>query len=213
MIISGKDAADRLNSPLNLINRLRNSAPRSGGAMGIFTGRNGKDSTSPSSTPVNQSTNSIPSSVTTASEIKTFNPFPKTETALIPSASIPAPPATAPVNQSEETNLDNLLEDNQANIKLALAHNNAVSLLGEAITTLSTKLENVKADNLPRVIAAASRTIEAIRRERSEATKQNKGKEVHYHFYTPVQKKLEDYNIIEVEGTVERGLHESNSHG
>lgn len=114
------------------------------------------------------------------------------------------PPATQP--QAENPTLDDLLEDSETNIKLATAHNNAVKLLHNSIDMLSTKLDNVKADKLPSVIAAASKTIESIRRERNESAKQNKGRDVHYHFYTPVQKKLEDYEILEVEGMLEPGV-------
>ena len=48
------------------------------------------------------------------------------------------------------------------------------------------------------MISAASKTVESIRRERNENAKQGKDREVHYHFYTPEQKKVSDYEVIDV---------------
>lgn len=212
MIISDKDATSRLNSPLNLINRLRQNKPRNGSAMGIFTGNNGKSSAVTSQlTSAEAETQTVPESHPTSSQVDIpeakakpwFNPF-TTSSDNLP-AIIPATPAS-PTAEEPSPTLESILEDSESNIKLALAHNSAVELLSNSIELLSAKLDNVKADKLSGVITAATKTIESIRKERSEAAKTNKGKEVHYHFYTPIQKKLEDYGpILEVEGIVEPG--------
>lgn len=197
MIISDKDASARLNSPLNLINRMRSSSPRNGSAMKIFTGNSSKPPAVQQSVHVPVEVPAvIPETVQAESTPKEWvNPF-KTAEEIPPSS-------------SEEPTLDDLLEDSAMNIKLATAHNNAVTLLHSSIEMLATKLDNVKADKLPAVIAAASKTIESIRKERNENAKSNKGKDVHYHFYTPIQKKLSDYEVIEVEGMLEPGMENS----
>lgn len=101
-------------------------------------------------------------------------------------------------NDERSETLDNILRDNESQIKLGLAHDNALKLLNDSVSLLSSKLDDVKADKLPSVISAASKTVESIRKERSEANKNNKDREVHYHFYTPQQNKISDYEIIEV---------------
>jgi hypothetical protein len=164
--------------------------------MKIFTGSNGKPQAVPQAAIIQAVPDSAPAIIPVEDKAQPWiNPF-KTD----------APAAEEP---SSEVSLDDILEDSETNIKLAHAHNNAVNLLHNSIDMLATKLDNVKADKLPSVIAAASKTIESIRRERSEASKNNKGRDVHYHFYTPVQKKLSDYEVIEVEGMLEPGVETS----
>lgn len=197
MIISSKDAAARLNSPNNLFNKIRDGNRREASAMSIFTGNGHKKADSSPTVVQPAIPQALPSPVhSPAPTQESFNPFEKKTASLV----------VQQVTPTEEPSLDNLLEDSQANIKLALAHNSAVDLLANSISMLSTKLDGVRADKLPSVIAAASKTIESIRHERSEASKNNKGRDVHYHFYTPVQKKMEDYEVIEVEGIVEKGV-------
>jgi len=145
MIIKDEDAIKRLNSPLNLINKLK--ATRRGEAMSLF--------------------------------------------------GIGSPKKAAMAVQVKES-LKDLIENSESQIKLKLVHDNALDLLHKATETLSTKLEDVRADKLPSVIAAASKTVESIRKERIEATKNDKDREVHYHFYTPQQNKIEDYDVIDV---------------
>jgi hypothetical protein len=152
MIINNDEAAKRLNSPLNLINRLREtkSNAKAKAAMSIF----------------------IP-----------------------PKAGI-EPKLN---DESDAPLLDQILENNEAQISLGLAHDTALKLLTSSISSLATKLDEVKPDKLPAAIMAASKVVESIRRERNEALKNNKDREVHYHFYTPEQKVLTDYEVIEVQ--------------
>jgi hypothetical protein len=155
MIINNDEAAKRLNSPLNLINRLREtkSNAKAKAAMAIF----------------------IP---------------PKAEAAKL---------RIEPKLNDETPILDSILENSEAQINLGLAHDSALKLLTNSISSLATKLDDVKPDKLPAAIMAASKVVESIRRERNEALKNNKDREVHYHFYTPEQKVLTDYEVIEVQ--------------
>jgi len=173
MIISDDSASRRLNSPLNLINRLKNVSSRSG-AMQLFTGPKNKDITV------------IP------------NPFAKKE--AMPSAdTIGLPERAGAQHPAENTaTLDNILENSDTQIKLGLAHDSALELLTKSVSLLSAKLDDVSASKLPQAISAASKVVESIRRERTEASKNTKDREVHYHFYTPNQRKVEEYEVIDV---------------
>jgi hypothetical protein len=138
--------------------------------------------------------------------IITFNPF-ENSTNIPQQPSIPEqtktlqPLTPSPFPQTSTT-LDNILENHESQIKLGLAHDNALALLNKSVDLLTTKLDDVRADKLPTVVAAASKVVESIRRERAESSKNNKDREVHYHFYTPQQHKVEDYEVIDV-GAVE----------
>jgi hypothetical protein len=172
MIVNDKQAAARLTSPNNLINKLRTttSKPRSG-AMSLFirpTAPNVKEE-----------------------EKKGFNPFNKPPSDTLP-ALIPK------TSEQEQPKLDDILSNNESQISLGLAHDKALKLLNSSVDMLSTKLDDIKAERLPSVVVAASKVVESIRKERSEASKNNKDREVHYHFYTPEQKKVSDYDIIDV---------------
>lgn len=176
MIVNDKDAVARLNSPMNLINRLKSTSRKD--SMSLFgIGRKIESST--------------PQLIPAVTEKETvFNPFRTEElsTSVLPSSSqVPA-----------EAKLDNIIENHESQIKLGLAHDNALKLLNNSIDALSAKLDDVRADKLPSVISAASKTVESIRKERNEASKNSKDHEVHYHFYTPEQKKISDYEVIDV---------------
>lgn len=179
MIVKDEDAVKRLNSPMNLINRLRasSSKDKKNNAMSLFgIGRSAdkKQQESDSSKP----------------QPPSFNPF-SSESSSTPTGLIPS-------ERLAEPNLDSLLEDHESKIKLGLAHDRAIDLLNRSVQLLTDKLDDVRADKLPSVISAASKTVEGIRRERNEAAKNGKDREVHYHFYTPAQKKISDYEVIDV---------------
>lgn len=168
MIVNDEDALKRLNSPMNLINQLR------------------KVSSS-------KKNNAMALFIPPKKEVS-FNPF------QLNDKKVEGKEALEIVKREEknETTLDNILKDNESQIKLGLAHDNALKLLNDSVQLLATKLDDVKADKLPSVISAASKTVESIRKERNENLKSNKDREVHYHFYTPQQNKISDYEIIEV---------------
>jgi hypothetical protein len=177
MIIKDKDAAARLSSPMNLINRLAATKGSSkNSAMSLFG--IGRQTTSEK----------------IIDEVKiAFNPF-KSEFPQ-PLADIPS---IAPTQIVEQPALADILENHESQIKLGLAHDRALDLLNRSTEMLLTKLDDVSASKLPAVISAASKTVEGIRRERNESAKNNKDREVHYHFYTPEQKKLDSYEVIDV---------------
>jgi hypothetical protein len=166
MIIDEISAIKRLESPLNLINRLRQATNHKNDAMELFTG------------PIQKN--------------KITNPFERKvqEPLAAPAAEFP---------EREETTLDTILKDSDSQIKLGLAHDKSLTLLSKAVDLLSAKLDDVSASKLPAAITAASKVVESIRKERFEASRINKDREVHYHFYTPERKKLADFEVIEVQ--------------
>lgn len=190
MIVNDKDAATRLNSPMNLINKLKNPKSDRKSAMGLFgIGRQ----TTEKSVEVEVIKNKVEIIKPNEEIIISFNPFQAKE------KSSSLVPIKSPSQVPQEEKLDNILEDHEAKIKLGLAHDKAIELLNRSVDMLTTKLDDIKADKLPSVISAASKTVESIRRERNESNKNNKAdKEVHYHFYTPEQKNVSDYKIIDV---------------
>jgi len=170
MLLTNKEAESRLNSPLNLMNKLRSKSDSRTNAMSLF----------------------IPPKKM-EEKIKTFNPF---EDVKI-TESITAAPASEQNNPPAET-ISNLIENHESQVQLGLAHDTALKLLNNSVTMLADKLDDIKADKLPGVVTAASRVVESIRRERSEASKNTKDKEVHYHFYTPQQRQISEYEVIDV---------------
>jgi hypothetical protein len=155
MLLNDEELSKRLNSPMNLMNKLKetNKSKKAKEAMSIFI---------------------PPARPFTEMKIK------DTEKEAHPS-------------------LDEILANNESQIKLGLAHDRSLNLLAASVELLSNKLDDVRADRLPSVIAAASKVVESIRRERNEASKNNKDREVHYHFYTPEQRKVSDYEVIDVQ--------------
>ena len=116
---------------------------------------------------------------------------------FVPAATQPKPTDTT-VPQDKAATLDTIIQDPQSQIALGLAHNNSISLLNRSIDLLSEKLDDVLPSRLPSVIAVTAKVVESIRKERAEASKSNRDREVHYHFYTPQQRKLEEFEVIDV---------------
>ena len=176
MIIKDSDASKRLNSADNLINKLKSGSLNSarGSAMRLFGIGKRKDIQDP-----------------VQETVISFNPF------EIPTAATPKS-LLATVEPSDKTNVDSILENADSQVKLGLAHDNALTLLNRSVDMLTTKLDDIKSDKLPQVISAASKVVESIRRVRSEAPKNNKYRDVHLHFYTPNKRKLTDYEVIDV---------------
>ena len=131
-----------------------------------------------------------------------FNPFStkeESQTSLLPlSTSLHQDHPQIPTFEPLPERLDDILGNSESQIKLGLAHDRALDLLNRSVEMLATKLDDVSPAKLPAVISAASKTVESIRKERSEASKNNKDQSVHFHFYTPEQRKMSDYEIIDV---------------
>ena len=186
----------RLENPMNLMNRmasLRENANKRQGAMGLFGINRGSNNTNLGGIPL-QSTKEVREIIPSFT-----NPFAKLESkelVVIPKnegstqEELPKP--------SDSLSVEDILSDSQAKIKLGHAHDAAISLLTESLTKLRSDLDRVDTEKLPSVISAASKVVEGIRRERNEVAKSGKDKEVHYHFYTPEQKKIEQYDVIDV---------------
>jgi hypothetical protein len=197
MLVNDKDAVARLASPMNLMNRLSSAKNSRNSAMSLFgIGCYAEPGRKNTATLATQKP---------AEEVKiTFNPFQALPTKQSPVEQSKAlQPLTASVfpqisTVSTEPLLSDILENHDSQIKLGLAHDKALELLNRSVDLLATKLDDVKADKLPSVISAASKTVESIRRERSEAFKNGKDKEVHYHFYTPIQKTIQQFEVIDV---------------
>lgn len=178
MIINEKETEARLNSPINLINKLKSNGSRKS-AMSLFI--------RPSFAKAEEKI--IEPRVDVKVEEKkeelkalvTFNPF---ETAK-------------QFTTEAKPTIDDLIENNETQVRLAHAHDQALELLNNSVALLSTKLEDVKADKLPSVISAASKVVEGIRKERRELN-ESSDREVHYHFYTPEQRKVSEYKVIDV---------------
>jgi hypothetical protein len=183
MLVNDEAAKARLNSPLNLINKMKNTSSRDG-AMGLF-GINRKDN------PLDSHPETKILEAEKPNEVKFFNPFEKKEQAL-----------TLVVKEhkteNQEPRIDDLIDNHDTQIKLATAHDKALDVLTNSINMLKDKLDDIRPDKLPAVITATSKVVEGIRKERNEAARNGKDKEVHYHFYTPIQKRIESYDTIEV---------------
>ena len=187
MIINDSDAVARLNSPMNLMNKLKqlsnNNGNKKNSAMSLFgIGR-----------PTADSIKQITEEKLIEEVTVKFNPFStkeESQTSLLPLSTSPL--------LSETPLLETILGNSDSQIKLGLAHDRALELLNRSTNMLLEKLDDVSAAKLPSVISVASKTVESIRKERSEASKNNKDQSVHFHFYTPEQKKISDYEIIDV---------------
>ena len=202
MLVNNSDAAARLNSPMNLINRLRGNGDKRNNAMVLFGIGNKKEV--PSVSDIHSRISANVGVEHPTENTSHFNPFSATQ--KIATQNIeqpqkiesPQPLALIP-SPTPSPALADILENHESQIKLGLVHDKALDLLNNAVAALALKLEDVKADKLPSVISAASKTVESIRRERNEAAKNgSKDREVHYHFYTPIQKPVSDYNVIEI---------------
>lgn len=186
MIVNDKDAVRRLNSPLNLINKLKEGSNGSRkSAMSLFIPPRTaapEIKLEPLESLIKVEKVEVPKP-----QVAFFNPFEKQHQPQELPAEIPIP-----------SKLEDILENSEAQIQLGLAHDKALKLLNRSVGMLETKLDDIKADRLPQVVTAASKVVESIRRERNEASKNNKDREVHYHFYVPQQKKISDFEVIDV---------------
>ena len=178
MLVKDSEALERLGSPLNLMNRMRGTSSRSG-AMSLFVRKRGENNEELKNKDENNEV-----AVRPVVQTPQFtNPF-SAETTNQPTATSPT--------------INNLIDNAESQIELANAHNNALDLLNNAVSTLRIKLDDVKPEKLPSVIAAASRVVDGIRRERNEATKNSSNRTTNIIFYTPQQRQISEYNVIEV---------------
>lgn len=177
MLINKDDAEKRLSNPLNLMNRLSSlTGERKRNAMSLFVPSIRKEEEKKDSALV--------------SEVPAFNPFNK------PTVVIPLSDKDDKANPSPSS--DELIDDVDTKIALQTAHDNSIKLVNDAINMLANKLDSVKADKLPSVIAGASKVVESIRKERAERDKNGKNQDVHLHFYCPEPRSIDSYEVVEV---------------
>lgn len=185
MLINNDEVERRLNNPLNLLNRVKVglSAPKKD-AMSLFVPNGGNKETV--------------TKVVESERIEvSFNPFPKNNAPT--SFPVVPPKITSPL--PEDFSADHV-NDSDAKIKLAVAHDDALDLLTASIASLKRKVDDneIKASSIPSIITSASRVITDIRKERLEREKDRGNENIHFHFYCPTQKTLEQYETIEVTG-------------
>jgi hypothetical protein len=97
-----------------------------------------------------------------------------------------------------EITIDHIMGDADADIKLATAHTSAIDVMNSALEEMKLQISSMKPEKLPAVITAAGKIVTDIRKERIESQKNRTNQNVHFHFYTPNQKSLNDYSVIEV---------------
>lgn len=184
MLINNDEMEKRLNNPLNLLNRVKSGTLGSGAvkkeALSLFT--KGKSV-------------AVPVTETERVEVS----FARSNSST--PSNLPARKETIPL-PADSPSVSVLIDDADAKIKLSQAHDNALELLTSSINSLKKKVEEgeVKASSIPSIITSASRVITDIRKERLEREKANEGQNVHYHFYCPEQKKISEFEIIDVAG-------------
>lgn len=206
MIVSNDNAESRIHNPMNLMNRmqeLRSAKQKQNPAMSLFGVRRNinneneivfKAEVKEEVVELKQDTS--PDNTTIAVVTPVFiNPFKKLDTETSDRI---LETETETETEDKQLTTDDLISDPDNKIKLASAHNDALDLLNSAVKELKIKLSDVSASKLPGVITAASKVVESIRKERLEVHKSGKDKEVHYHFYTPEQKAIEQYSVIDV---------------
>lgn len=165
MLISREDANKRLNSPTNLMNRMRSFRSDSRDkALSLFTNPKKEANTPPAWNPFPENSNS-------EGEVK------------VPDAIISG------------LNIDSIIDDADTRIKLQTIHDTALDTLVLAVQTLKDRLPEIAASKLPDVAAKIGKVVDNIRTEKN---KSQGVKQVHLHLYTPEQKKMSDYESVDV---------------
>lgn len=223
MLISDKEAVARLNSPLNLMNLKGNtekSSPSRNRAMSLFG--IGENKTSPKVSeekPLEEKpSEEKPAPLLNTTFVNPFNgdsakELSKALEKVSSSTSVNTKPATVveeksntniteQSNSSQSPSVDDLIDNTDGKIKLAKVHNTALEVMHTALEELKIMVPSASVKQLPSILATASRVVTDIRKERIEANKTSKDREVHYHFYTPERKKLSDFEVIDVEPSV-----------
>lgn len=191
MLISNEEAIKRLTSNNNLINKMKTNSH-----MSLFGVGRQASPEKVKTVDISISKKEIKDDEVIVTFNKTFNPFKEinisTSNSLIKEIKI--------AEENKHPTIDQLVNNNDVQIKLSQAHDSALLVLTKSLSSLWEKLDadEIKADKLPSVIAATSKVVESIRKERNEATKNHSDQSVHYHFYTPQQKKMSEYPVIDV---------------
>lgn len=182
MLISSDELRRRLSNPLNLLNKSEGKGK--GGAMSLFIkpSMEKESSVNPPLLPAESQIKEEP-----AEESSRELPNPTEDKATVEAEIVDSP------------KVDDLIDDLENKVGLSLAHDNALNALNEAINLTRTKMDDMKADKLPSVVTAMSKVVDGIIRAKQEQQKLNKGDvTVRHVFYMPEQKKISDYEVVEV---------------
>ena len=175
MIISSEEAVKRLDSPLNLINRMRDNGHASSStrskAMELFGIGKRKES---------------PDKI----EAVSYLPSPQPSDNDNSSSEVKVPELV-----DDSRNIDDVVNDANAKIKLSLAHDAALDTLVKSLQIINNKLDEIPAKQVVSVASATSKIVNEIRTERNKTVGT---KSVHLHFYSPEQKKISDYEEVTV---------------
>lgn len=180
MIISNEAANERLNNPMNLFNRVTSNQPNSAKrAMSLFV-----RPSEPVLQPVQSQTEILPPKPFT-------NPFKPKEVEVIVKEEA--------AEDVDPVSLSDIVDSSDQKIKLELAHDEALATLVSAVQNLKSRIVSEEnPSKLAAIAAQMGKVVDQIRNTKANAAKANEAKSTHYHFYTPEQKKLSDYQVIDV---------------
>jgi hypothetical protein len=175
MLINEKEAARRLNSPDNLMNRLRslsttNRTASTTKAMGLF-GIGNKEGLVPTSSILPQSNQS--------------------------NQSDSEGPQQPVMSQSSSPSLDDLVKNADSKLKIELAHTAALDTLVSTVNRLKDTVPSLESPvKLSQIAMNMSRIMTSLTEKKEDKAEEDK--QVHYHFYMPEQNKMDDYKVIDV---------------
>lgn len=178
MLINDKEADKRLGSSQNLINKIKSVSPGKSKAMQLF-GIGRQTITSPFSSP---------SSSYIEKKADLIQPVPPAATSTFTKQ------VTA--EESEQSPLDDFVKNADDKIKMELIRSAATDALLTSVKQLAIQLPAMESpDKLANVASKMSRIINELE---SKDNRNKDGETVHYHFYMPEQRKIEQYEVIEV---------------
>lgn len=210
MIVNDNDALARLLSPNNLVNQIKNGAFNSrkqGMALfGVGEKVNGNNQTA--AAPVFKSpfspgppTEDIPDSnvstgTTDNADVSTVrNSEPAVGLGEQLARTTGKEYRVVPVN---EPTIDDLLGDADSQIKLTEAHNAALAVVNAALTRVTNDIDTINPNRLPAILTAAQKIVDSVRKEKLEMAKTGNRGTTHHHFYTPTQRHINTFEVIEV---------------
>lgn len=170
MLISDKEASKRLNSPMNLFNRMRTGSLRS-----------------------HSESNSKSKAMDLFGIGKKNDPFknaiaaPKEEVTVI---------VTPEVIEEKDNDVASQILDVDTKVKERLIHKTAVNILSKTMSELENKLPELAAPKLADVAVKMSKVIDTINNAKNRDRETERP--VHLHFYSPEQRKLSDYSEVTV---------------
>lgn len=211
MLLSEEEVQKRLTSPLNLMNRMAPAAPQNNTtsrntAMSLF-GLGGSRINVPYVKPeVKEETKEVnePTIPQHSTNLIPFNnPFIETNSFIRNEIALGATREEPKSEEPQAPRLEDLIDDSDTKVKMATLHSVALDTLNAAMNRLHCHIDAIHPEKLPAIITATGKVVESIRKERIELDKGGKEKNIHYHFYTPEQKSISDYEIIDVAPTKE----------